>query len=142
MSVRTVVAWLVGVVVALVLVTGIEAIADLVYPSPEGLDLSDASVVADYVRTLPAGAFLFVLAAWTVATFGGGLVAALVARDSPHVAASGVGVVVWLASAANLMTIPHPTWFVIAAMAGVPLAAWMAGIVASRIVASRGPREQ
>jgi hypothetical protein len=132
MSLRTVVAWLVGVVTALAVVVGIEALADVVYPTPDRIDLSDADDVREYVGALPVGAFLFVLGAWIAGTFSGGLVAAFIARSSPHLAASGIGVVILLAAAANLAAIPHPPWFVWAAMIGVPLAAWTAGIVASR----------
>src|SRR5690554_5497092 len=98
MSVRVVVAALVGVMTALVLVGVIESIGHRVYPTPEGIDLADPEQLRRYVDGLPVGAFLIVLASWVVATFVGGLVAASVAGTRPHVLAGGIGVVILLAA--------------------------------------------
>jgi hypothetical protein len=132
MSVRVVVAALVGVITALVLVVGIEAVGHRLYPTPAGIDLSDPDQLRRYVDGLPVGAFLIVLASWVVATFVGGLVAAMVATSHPHLLAGSIGVVILLATFANLVVVPHPTWFSVLAMVTVPVAAWASGVLAAR----------
>lgn len=123
-----------GAAVAFALVMAIEALDHAVYPVPEGLDFEDPEALAGYVRTLPAGALLFVLAAWTLAAFGGGLVACWIARDKPAVFAWIVGGLILLGAVANLIMIPHPGWFAVAAVVLV-----MAAILAAaRLGGGRG----
>jgi hypothetical protein len=81
-----------------------------------------------FVDSLPTGAFLIVLAAWTIGTFVGALVASVIARDKPLLHSGIVGAVMLLATIMNLMTIPHPTWM---AASGLAL------IVAMTVLASR-----
>ena len=140
MSVRVPVAALIGLVVVLGLVTGIESVGDVMYPTPADLDLTDSEQLRRYVETLPLGAFLVILTAWVTSTFAGGLVAALVARTYPYVVAGFIGLVVFVASASHLSSIPHPIWFARAALIAVPLAAWAAGAVAARIARGRVPQ--
>lgn len=87
-----------------------------VYPPPPNLDYTDAAQMKSYVSTLPLGAFLFVLLAWFSGTVAGGLVACRVALDKPIVFASIIGTLMLVATIANLVTIPHPTWFSITAI--------------------------
>jgi hypothetical protein len=116
-----------GTIAAFVLVGVIEAIGEVVYPPPPGLDLRNADALATYVERLPAGALAFVLVAWIAGTFVGGLVAAWIARPHAVVVAAVVGALVLAATIANVMLIPHPTWMVVAGVAGIAIAAWIAG---------------
>ena len=76
---------------------------------------------------MPLGAFLFVLAAYVTATVVGGVVAAAIARRHAMRLAAVVGGLILLASALNFVAIPHPGWFIVATLVGVPLAAWLTG---------------
>jgi len=125
--VRTVVAVVVGTVVAFVLVGVIEAVGELAYPPPAGVDFRAPGQLASYMERLPAGALAFVLAAWIVATFAGGLVAAWIARPRAALAAAIVGALVLAATIMNVVLIPHPAWMVAAGVAGIAVAAWLAG---------------
>ena len=79
------------------------------------------------MRTMPAGAFLFVLASYAIGTFGGAWLAAWIARRAPLLHGMIVTLLLLLASIANLILIPaHPTWFAIANLILVPVAGWLA----------------
>jgi hypothetical protein len=125
-----------GVVVAFGLVAAIEALGHVVYPVPRDVDFTQPEQVRRYVEDLPGGALAFVLAAWTLAAFGGGAVAALIARTRPVLFAGIVGAFVLAATLANLVMIPHPAWFALAGVAGIVVGAWAAG----RLVSARFAR--
>jgi len=125
--VRTIVAVVVGTVVAFVLVGVIEAIGEVVYPPPAGVDFGRPDQLASYMQRLPGGALAFVLAAWIVGTFFGGLVAAWIARSRTALAAAIVGALVLAATIANFVLIPHPAWMVAAGVVGIAIAAYLAG---------------
>ena len=126
-ALRSVIAGVIGVVVALVTVAIGEAIGHAVYPLPAGMDFSNPVAVRELVARMPLGAFLFVLGSWMVATIAGGAVAGAIARQRAMTLAVLVGGVILAATVANLLIIPHPTWFALVAVAGIPLAAWLTG---------------
>ena len=130
-AVRSSLAVLVGAAVAFSLVAVIESLGQLVYPAPPGMDFSNPEQLRDYVRRVPLGALLIVLAAWVIATFTGGLVAARIAKARPVLFAGIVGALVLAATIANLLTLPHPAWFVVTGIAGILLATYAAGKVAA-----------
>jgi len=77
------------------------------------------------------GALLFAFAAWVLAAFAGGSVACVMARVRPMLFAGIVGVFVLAATAANLVMLPHPTWFAVVAILSIVLATFAAGKVAT-----------
>jgi hypothetical protein len=103
-----------GLLVSVLTVTLVEWISHQVYPLPPDLDFKDPEKVRSYVSSLPLGAFLAILLGWFMGTLAGGLAACRVASDKPVVFASIVGAVMMAATVANLIMIPHPTWFSIA----------------------------
>lgn len=111
---RKISAILLGLLVSGLTVTLVEWISHQVYPLPPDLDFKDPEKVRSYVSSLPLGAFLAILVGWLLGTLAGGLAACRVARDQPVVFASIIGAVMMAATVANLVMIPHPTWFSIA----------------------------
>lgn len=130
--VRKIAAVLAGIVVALALVFIIEMVGHQVYPPPAGLDFTKPEVVASYMQTLPAGAFVFVLTGFAVATLVGGWVCATIARGRPMLFAGVIGVLMLAATVANLLMIPHPLWFSISAITLIILSTILAGRLARR----------
>jgi len=126
-ALRITLAVVVGAVVAVGLISLIESIGHRVYPVPAGIDWSNNEQVRAFVDGLPVGALLFVLAGWIVGAFVGGVVAAWIARSRAVLAAAIVGALVLAATVANLVIIPHPTWFAAVGIAGVALASFAAG---------------
>lgn len=111
---RKISAVLLGLLVASGTVMLVEWLGHQVYPPPPGLDFQDPVSLRQYTSSMPLGAFLFVLSGWLLGTITGGLAACFVAREKPLVFASIIGAVMLAATIANLMMIPHPTWFSIA----------------------------
>jgi hypothetical protein len=129
---RAVAAAVCGVVAAFIVIGVVEGIGHAVYAPADPVDVSTPEAMAAFVRTLPLGAFLFVLGGYVAGTFAGGFVATLVARRHAMVFASLVGALILVASVANFMTIRHPVWFVAATVVGVPFTAWLTGRAAAR----------
>jgi hypothetical protein len=116
-ALRSILAVLSGLVVAAILIGGIEAVSSKVYPPPAGLDVNTRAALADYVKTMPTGAFLFVLAAWAFGSFAGAWVAARIAGRQPLVHGGVLGGILLCAGIANMLRLPHPAWMWVAGVA-------------------------
>lgn len=99
------------------------------------VDLSDSEAVAALIAALPTGAFLFVVGAWLVAGFAGGLTAALIARRVWP--AWLIGALVAAAGIANVLMFPHPAWMQLAAVIAPAIGAVVAGHLARTRIALR-----
>ncbi len=77
---RKILAVVAGVILAGLVVYGVQAIGHQVYPPPENLDTKNMEAMKAYVATLPVGAFLFVLVAYILGSFAGGWLAAKIPR--------------------------------------------------------------
>ena len=134
--IRKIAAAVLGVIAAVAIVVLTEAIGHAIYPVPADLDVSDAAQFGNYLESLPFGAFLFVLAGWTLGTLGGGLLACFISRQRPFVYAAIIGGFMLAATAANLIMIPHPLWFSVSAVILIAIMAYLTGIIASSIISS------
>jgi hypothetical protein len=116
---------LAGLAVAAAAIAAIEALGHMMYPLPPGLDTHDRAQLSAYIETLPLPAFLFVLAAWAGGVLAGaGTVALLVKRPSPFFIVIITGIVL-LASIGNMLMLPHPLWFMLAALVLIPAAGYL-----------------
>ena len=129
---RTWLAGVAGAFSAFVVVAVVEGIGHAIYAPAVMPDMSDPAAVAAFIRAMPLGAFLFVLAAYVLATIAGGVIAGLLARRHGMRLAVIVGALILTASVANFVALPHPAWFVAATLVGVPVAAWLTGRAAGR----------
>ncbi len=123
--VKNIAASIVGIVIAAALVWLVEKLGHAVYPPPADLDFADPDAMRAYMATVPAGALLFVGSAWFVGTLGGTFAACKLRRAKPVMFAVVVGGLMLIATAANLLMIPHPIWFSILGVAGVVVGAWL-----------------
>jgi hypothetical protein len=140
-AVRVVIAVICGALVAFALVAGIEAVGARVLPGPEATVASQPAQLQTSVQKLPVVTQLFVVAAWIVATFLGAVAASLIARRRVMLVSAIVGILVLASTVANFVLIPHPLWMVICGVAGIVIAALLAGkLMARRRAASQqGP---
>lgn len=115
---RSILAILVGVLVAGLMIAGIEWISAQLYPLPPGLDRGDPEAMREHVRQLPSTAFGLVVLAWAVGTFTGAFLAARIARRSPLLHGLTIGGLFLVAGAVNMLLLPHPAWM------------WIAGVFA------------
>lgn len=128
--IRNVAAIIGGIAIAFVTVMLIDMLNHMIYPPPAGLDFSDPEAIRPYLDTLPIGAFLLIMASSVVAAFVGTLFACLVGTIRPQNCAVIVGGMVFAATVANFIMIPHPLWLAIATLLGVVVSAWLAVQVA------------
>ncbi|MCC7018822.1 MAG: hypothetical protein IT332_03665 [Ardenticatenales bacterium] len=112
-----------GLVVALV-----EGVNVFLFPPPAGMDFSNPEALGAYTATLPFAAFAVVGAAWILGAIAGGAVAGRLGGARADVDGGIVGLLLAVASVANLMNpgLTHPAWMWAAALLTVP-AAWFAG---------------
>ena len=135
---RSLLGVLAGAVVAVVVIMIVESLGMWLYALPAGVDTTDPAAIAAAIPLLPLGAFLFVLASWVLGAAAGALVALRVARGPARWPGLAVGCLVLLGAAYNMMTIPHPTWFMGAAVAGI-VAATLAATARRRTAAGSTP---
>ena len=129
--IRIILGILAGAVVAMALVVCLEMASHAMYPPPAGLDPFDKADQARLIAMMPLGAALAVVAAWTVGAFGGALTALLIARR-----AWAGWVIAGLIACGGLFTvlsIPHPLWMQVAAVAAPLIGGWLATVVGGRI---------
>jgi MFS family permease len=129
--IRKILAVIAGLVVANVLLTGLEMACMKVFPLPPGTDFSNPEAVRAAVAHMPLSAMVWVLAAQVIGTFAGALVAARIGRTAQVKLALIVGVVETIGATANMLTIPHPAWFWIASLLLLVPASLFAGCLGS-----------
>ncbi|MBL4715766.1 MAG: hypothetical protein COC01_03635 [Bacteroidetes bacterium] len=100
-----------GIITGGILIFLVEKLGHTIYPHPADFDYTDKEALAELIQNAPIGALLFVILAWTVGSFGGGLVASLISNEAKMRKALIVGVVLMLLGIMNMMMIPHPLWF-------------------------------
>ena len=122
---RNIGAGIAGVVVAGLLVWIVETIGHAVFPPPPDLDFANADAMRAYIANLPLGALLFVAAAWFIGALGGTLTACKLGTGRRYIYALVVGGLILLATAINLIMIPHPMWFSALGIAGIIAGAWL-----------------
>lgn len=136
--VRKFLAVVAGLVVALLLVMLIQKFGHSLFPPPADMDTGDQEFMRKYVASLPWGPLAFVIASYVLSAFCGGLVAAMLAGEWPLIFSGIIALAVLAGAVSTMVMIPHPTWFAIAAVGGIVLAAFMAaGVAANRRVNSR-----
>jgi hypothetical protein len=112
--VRSILAVIVGMLVAFVLIALIEAIGVRLYPSAARLDRTDQESLKRLVASMPLAAKLCMLVAYAAGSVAGGWVAARLAPRARMMHAMIVAALLFGAGLMNLMTIPHPAWFWVA----------------------------
>lgn len=122
---KNILAGIVGVVLAGSIIMVVEMIGHTIFPPPPDLDFSDVDAMRNYVSTLPAGAFLFVIVAWFLGAFGGTLVACKIGNARAVTFACIIGGLILAGTAYNLATIPHPLWVAILGVTGIVAGAWL-----------------
>ena len=127
-------AGLAGVVIAMLSVWLVQKIGHAVYPPQADIDLNDIEAMKAYVATLPIGALLFVVASYFIGTTVGTCIACTIGTMLPRIYALLIGCLMLVATTMNVMMIPHPTWFILAAVVAIVVGAWL-GTMCKRAIA-------
>lgn len=120
---KSIIAVIVGAVVAMLLVSGVEMIGYRIWPPPTGMKTNDIESVRAAMGEMPLGALVTVAVAWIVGAYGGALVARGISQH--RVPGLIVGALIAAGSIANLVMVTHPVWFWPVALVVVPLAAML-----------------
>ena len=139
--IRDILAALAGIAIAVLIVFIATELNHTVYPPPPELDFSDPDALRPYIATLPIGAFLLLMGGWVVGTFVGSVIAGRIGTAKPWVYPAIVGGLVFTATVANLLAIPHPLWFSITALIGIVASACLANRVVVTGNSFRNPSE-
>jgi len=131
---RNIGAGLVGVLIAMLSVWLVQKIGHAVYPPQADIDLNEFEAVKAYVATLPIGALLFVVASYFIGTTVGTCIACTIGTMLPRIYALLIGCLMLVATTMNVMMIPHPTWFILAAVVAIVAGAWL-GTMCKRAIA-------
>ena len=74
---------------------------------------------------MPVGALLFVIASYFIGTTAGTCTACAIGTMLPRIYAILIGCLMLVATTMNVMMIPHPTWFIVAAVIAIAVGAWL-----------------
>ena len=132
---RKILAGIAGFVTTFATIMLLQAVGHAVYPPPPDLDFSDPEAVARLFDSLPVGALSFVLLAYFAGAFIGPFVAKWLGGGSGKPYALILGGFVLGGTLVTVYRIPHPPWFVAAAIIGIPVAAWLGAKFGPRRVA-------
>ena len=116
---RSLLGVLAGFAVAVVVIIVVESIGLKLYPLPAGVDPSDPEAIKAAMPSMPLGAFLFVLASWFLGAGAGAAVAQRLAKATTRAPGLTVGGLILVAALYNMWAIPHPVWFMAAAVVGI-----------------------
>ncbi len=122
---RNILAAMAGVAAAGLLIAVIQNINLRIYPPPPGLDHRVPAAMAAYMQSLPLGAFIGVLLSYFIGVAAGAWLAARISVNRHGRQGMMLGVLFFVGSIVNLMSLPHPAWFWVANLVLVPLAAWL-----------------
>lgn len=130
-AVRSLLAVLAGLVVAMIVIAGVEAVGHAIYPPPADIDITRAEGQARLMELMPLEAKLVVVLAWFFGSLAGAAAAIATARrvlPAWIVAVAIAGLGLW-----TTQMFPHPDWMLASAVV-LPL---IAVLVAKRLMIRR-----
>jgi hypothetical protein len=108
-----------GMLTASVIIFGVEYLNLLIYPFPNNLDINNQKLLMEYIKTLPAGAFIIILTGYILGSFAGGIVSTFISGRVNYIPAIVVGAILTSTGMSN----PDPTWFsILSALVYIPCA--------------------
>ena len=123
---RNVGAVIAGLVVGMFVNLGLVQLNTVLFPLPDGVDLTDSAQMRDAIQDLPAAAWILVFAAHLGQSFAGAWVAARLGASHWMTLAMIVGVVSLGTGIANALMLSAPAWTWLE-MPFYLVVAWMAG---------------
>lgn len=142
---RKVLAILAGLIVGIFAVAAIEKISGTLYPPPRGLDPADTAALRQHIESLPTTAFVLVLLAHALGSFGSTFVCALIEKSKFVIGTWILGGTFLFFGILNLILIPHPFWFeVMDALLYLPMAllGGISGYAVGQGLRSNDPKQE
>jgi hypothetical protein len=123
-----------GIVTAFAIMVCVDLVAMTLHAPPAGMS-PGPEATARWLSGAPLAALLFIVAAWFLAAFGGGLIGRIAARW--QTAAWVVAGVILISALAGAFRPPHPVWMQIAALVAPLLGGYLAS--RPRVAAPKDP---
>ena len=115
----------------------VEWIVGQMYPMPAEIDRSDIEAIEAYMRNeAPLASFIGIWVAYLLGALTSGFAAAWFEKRGPKFElriAWITGAVLMAFGLMNLFMLPHPTWFWVASLLVFMPAAWLGGMLGSRL---------
>lgn len=115
---RTILGVVLGAIVGVIVIGVIEGAGHTIFPPPPGVNLTDPAQLSTVMSKITFPAKIAVLLAWIFGTLAGASTADIVAGRRAWVGRI-VTLVILALAVFNMTTIPHPAWFMVAAVIGV-----------------------
>lgn len=122
--IRTIAGTIAGIAAAILIILGVEALSDWLYPMALTVDSDDPAAIAALIAGMPLPAKLLVVGGWFAGAFGGAWLALRITdrRWAGWIAAAFVaagGIVI-------LVEMPHPLWMQAMALVAPFAGGWLA----------------
>ena len=115
---RAILGVVLGAIVGVVVIGVVEGAGHTIFPPPLGVNLTDPAQLSTVMSRITFPAKVAVLLAWIFGTLAGAATANVVAGRRAW-AGRIVTLVILALAVFNMTTIPHPAWFMAAAVLGV-----------------------
>jgi hypothetical protein len=120
---RTVLAIVAGLITAMLVIFGVEAIGLLLFPPAAGIRLDTEADLARLVAMSSPAARAWLVFGWALGSFVGAWVAARISARHRRIAALAVALFIVAGTVMNAMVIAHPLWMnLLGILLPVPLA--------------------
>ena len=100
-----------GLMVALMLVIGVEGLSSILHPFPPGVDPTDFEACKAHVARYPAGVLALVVPLWGMAVFVSSWLATRLGTGRHLAHGLVVGAILFAAVVFNMAMLPYPSWF-------------------------------
>jgi hypothetical protein len=120
-----------GAIIGSIVNMGIITVSGSIIPPPEGADLTTPEGLKASMHLFQPINFLMPFLAHALGTFGGALVAALIAANHKMIFALSIGVLFLVGGIASVFMLPSPLWYSVVDLVGgyLPMA-YLAGRLA------------
>ncbi len=111
---RNIVGVIIGIFVAGLIIWTVQSINIRLYPLPEELDLNDHEQMKEYMKVMPAGAYVMVILSHLLGALGGAWVGCIIADRFYLKLSLIIAAFLLVMGLINLLMLQHPVWFMIA----------------------------
>jgi MFS family permease len=119
-----------GIIVGFIVIMAVEMLTP--YHPPADISVEDKAKLGEWIAGLPFAAFAILLMAYFLGAATGGFVTNKIASPTRYRPALITGFGLFAAGIANVLSFPHPLWFVIASSLIYFIGAWIGGRAATR----------
>ena len=109
---KQILAVIIGLVVAFAIIMAFEWADGALFKTP-AIDPRNPQTISDMMANMPLGAFIWLLLGYALSAFAGAAVATFISGRTNMQAALTVAGVLTAGAIMNLISIPHPMWFIV-----------------------------